>query len=149
MNLTYTRCTSSTGTADYNNPERILARQVWTQAFLELAASIMDAVFVNMADFNVHMVCRFERAPRGRSPHLNAAESNFSSIIKHVRLQDFGDRESLTDYINNGIQGIILVTVEGWIGEISRNFAKANRGEPLGQSYDNHDLVGEEEKDDE
>lgn len=79
------------------------------------------------------------------SPHLNAAESVFNSIKRHVRLQDFGDRESLTGHINSGIQGITSEVTQGWIREAYRSFDMASKGEPLGQYYDNHDLVGEEE----
>ncbi|KAF9121635.1 hypothetical protein BGW39_010370 [Mortierella sp. 14UC] len=49
--------------ADYNNPERLQARQVWTQEFLESAASMMNAVFVDEAGFNLHLVRRFGRHP--------------------------------------------------------------------------------------
>lgn len=83
------------------------------------------------------------------SPHLNAAESVFSSIKRHVRLQDLSDRESLNGYINNGIQVITSEMMQGWIREVSRNFAKANRGEPLGQYYNNYDFAGEEEMEEE
>jgi transposase len=78
------------------------------------------------------------------SPYLNAVESVFSSIKRHIWLQDFRDRESLTSHINNGIKAITLGATQGWIREVSRSFAKANIGEPLGQYYSNHSLVGEE-----
>ncbi|KAF9152639.1 hypothetical protein BG015_004976, partial [Linnemannia schmuckeri] len=77
-------------------------------------------------------------------PSLNAAESVFNSIRRHVRLQAFGDRESLTSHINNGIQSITSEMAQGWIREAYRNFVMANKGELLGQYYDNHDLVREE-----
>jgi len=55
----------------------------------------------------------------------------------------------LIGHINNGIQAITPEMMQGWIREVSRNFARANRGEPLGQYYNNHDLADEKEVEDE
>jgi transposase len=54
--------------ADYNSPERIRMRQAWTQEFLKSTENIGDVVFVHQADFNLHLVRRFARMPRGQRP---------------------------------------------------------------------------------
>ena len=74
--------------ADYNSPERIRMRQVWTQAFRESTASIADAVFVDEAGFNLHMIRRFGRAPRGRRPvriRPTAKGKNLSVVVAASR----------------------------------------------------------------
>jgi transposase len=52
--------------ADYNSPERIQHRQAWTQEFLEMGGSMMEAVYIDEAGFNLHLARRFGRSRRGR-----------------------------------------------------------------------------------
>jgi transposase len=51
---------------DFNSGRRIQERMDWAREFLEMGRSMMDAVYVDEAGFNLHLTRRFGRAPRGR-----------------------------------------------------------------------------------
>lgn len=69
------------------------------------------------------------------SPHLNAAESVFSSVKTHVR-QQIIQAETLSGHVRSGLERITDAMARGWIREVGRNFQMSLQGEPLGRLYD-------------
>jgi len=69
------------------------------------------------------------------SPHLNAAESVFSSVKTHVR-QEVVEAETLAGHVASGLERISAAMARGWIHEVGRNFQLSLAGAPLGRLYD-------------
>ncbi|KAF9367363.1 hypothetical protein CPB97_005884, partial [Podila verticillata] len=69
------------------------------------------------------------------SPHLNAAESVFSSVKTHV-CQEVVEAETLAGHVASGIERINAAMARGWIREVGRNFQLSLVAAPLGRLYD-------------
>jgi len=69
------------------------------------------------------------------SPHLNAAESVFSSVKTHVR-QEVIEAETLAGHVASSLARINAAMARGWIREVGRNFQLSLAGAPLGRLYD-------------
>jgi len=69
------------------------------------------------------------------SPHLNAAESVFSSVKTHVR-QETVVADTLPGHVTSGLARITATMARGWIREVGRNFQLSLAGTPLGRLYD-------------
>ncbi|KAF9536001.1 hypothetical protein BGW38_010350, partial [Lunasporangiospora selenospora] len=68
-------------------------------------------------------------------PHLNAAESVFSSVKIHVR-KEVIEAETLSGHVANALARITAAMATGWIREVGRNFELSVIGHRLGALYD-------------
>ncbi|KAG0247409.1 hypothetical protein BGZ95_008715 [Linnemannia exigua] len=76
------------------------------------------------------------------SPHLNAAESVFSSVKTHVR-QEVIQAEILAGHVERGLARIDAAMARGWIREVGRNFQLSLAAAPLGRLYNVRQVLPE------
>ena len=69
------------------------------------------------------------------SPHLNASEWVFGNVRTRVRREELRDHGSLVEAMQASVAAVTPEMCRGWIREVNRNFARANRGEALGRFY--------------
>lgn len=69
------------------------------------------------------------------SPHLNAAESIFSSVKVHVH-KEVVKAETLSGHVSNALRQITATMATGWICEVGWNFELSILGCCLGDLYD-------------
>ena len=69
------------------------------------------------------------------SPHLNASEWVFGNVKSRVRREELRDHGTLVGAMEASVEAVTPEMCRGWIREVNRNFAKANRGEALGRLY--------------
>lgn len=80
------------------------------------------------------------------TPHLNAVESVFSSMRKHIR-QQVVQEKTLGGHVLNGIRRTTATKARGWIQEANSNLALAIHGRRLGRLYDVRQVLPERYQD--